>query len=272
MQSRSLRRGNKTHGDHDRGSLLLSRRGFDLPALPGLDANAMKRSKTRAKADTRTKRNKPVRAKKPTKQARSKPARPAKPATSPTHPMTAKHRRPAEATNVVKQMKLDEADTEAFWAIIERVKKASSDNHDKSIEMFRTELSALDDPGLLRAEAAFCAAMQRAYTWNVLAAAYVIHGGTSEDSFWDVRAGLVALGRDVFEAAMRDPDTLATIDNVENRILHEGFQYVPGKLLEERGLASQGGGHGWTRGLCGERWTDDAELRVRFPKLTARFS
>jgi hypothetical protein len=235
-----------------------------------MDANAMKRSKTQAKGKAPAK-NRLTPTKKPAKQARVRPARPAKRAKSTTHPTTAKPGHPPKAASVVKQMALTGADTAVFWAIIDRVKEASGGNHEKSIESFRSELSALDDPGLLRAEAAFCAAMQRAYDWNVLAAAYVIHGGTSDDSFWDVRAGLVALGRDVFEAAMRNPDTLATIDDLENRILHEGFQYVPGKLVEERGLESKGGGHGRKLGLSGERWADDAELRVRFPKLTARF-
>ena len=98
----------------------------------------------------------------------------------------------------------------------------------------------------------------------------MIHGGCPDDTFWDFRAGLIALGRAVFEAAIRDPDTLAAVEDLANLTLAEGFQYVPEKLLEARGLMSQGGGHGMTREPTGARWID-AELPARFPKLFARF-
>ncbi|MFD6821443.1 DUF4240 domain-containing protein [Streptomyces sp. NPDC060085] len=41
------------------------------------------------------------------------------------------------------------------------------------------------------------------------AAAYLIGGGCSNDSFMDFRAGLIALGRDWYEKATADPDSLA---------------------------------------------------------------
>jgi hypothetical protein len=158
---------------------------------------------------------------------------------------------------------------ELMWSIVERAMQASGGELAAACDAFRTELDRLDDDQLVRVEAAFCFAMRRAYDWNVWGAAYVILGGCSDDSFWDFRAGLISLGREVYEAALRDPESLAAVDDVENKTLMEGFQYVPGKLLEERGLESMGGGHG-TGGPAGKSWTENL-LKDKYPKLTARF-
>ena len=159
-----------------------------------------------------------------------------------------------------------------FWKIVDRVRRASGGDLTASIDAFRDELAKLDDEALVGVEAELCRAMQRAYDYKLWAAAYVIHGGCSDDTFWDFRAGLIALGRTAFEAALRDPDTLAKLKSPENQTLFEGFQYVPGKLLEERGLASKGGGHGMDRKPTGTSWVNDDELRTLFPKLTSRFA
>jgi hypothetical protein len=45
--------------------------------------------------------------------------------------------------------------------------------------------------------------------WDLWAAAYLIGGGCSDDSFMDFRAGLIAQGRDWYERAAASPDALA---------------------------------------------------------------
>jgi Protein of unknown function (DUF4240) len=49
----------------------------------------------------------------------------------------------------------------------------------------------------------------RAHQWALCAAAYVIWGYISDDSFIDFKAGLVGLGRETFEQAATDADALA---------------------------------------------------------------
>lgn len=110
--------------------------------------------------------------------------------------------------------------------------------------------------------------MVRAMDHELRSAAYVLHGGCSDDSFWDFRAGLVSLGREDYEAVLRDPDLLATIPDVANRTLFEGFQYEPQAVLEARGLVSEPPSHG-PGGVAPTRaWLEEAERAVRFPKLT----
>ena len=50
-----------------------------------------------------------------------------------------------------------------------------------------------------------------AYRWDIWGAAYVIEDGCSDDCFSDFRAYLISLGKGPYEAALRDPDSLAPI-------------------------------------------------------------
>jgi Protein of unknown function (DUF4240) len=52
---------------------------------------------------------------------------------------------------------------------------------------------------------------ERAYTWDIWGAAFVIVDGCSDDCFRDFRAYLISLGSRAFAAALRYPDSLAPI-------------------------------------------------------------
>src|SRR5206468_1039467 len=53
--------------------------------------------------------------------------------------------------------------------------------------------------------------MDRAYDWNLWAAAYVMNGGCSDDGFIDFRGWLISMGEEVFENAMVNPETLVEL-------------------------------------------------------------
>ncbi|MFO0614255.1 MAG: DUF4240 domain-containing protein [Polyangiaceae bacterium] len=132
------------------------------------------------------------------------------------------------------------------------------------------ELEALDDDALSAMTREFSCAMARALDYELWAAAYVLHGGCSDDTFWDFRAGLVALGRDRYEAALHDPETLASVPDVVERTLFEGFQYVPEQVLEARRLPLEAPLHG-PGGVRPTRARIPEEARdARFPKLARR--
>jgi len=156
-----------------------------------------------------------------------------------------------------------------LWAILDRVARKGGGALEASCDAFRAELRKLDDRSLVRADRLFAKLMQRAYRWDLWGAAYVIHGGCSDDAFWDFRAGLVALGRARFEAALEDPDGLAKIRDVEERTLFEGFQYVPRKVLAEREIEAPASRHQTAR-PAGRAWKED-ELPGRCPRLWKRF-
>jgi hypothetical protein len=55
------------------------------------------------------------------------------------------------------------------------------------------------------------------YRWDVWAAAYLIGGDCSDDSFIDFRAGIIAQGRDWYEKTAASPDNPASHPAVTRR-------------------------------------------------------
>ncbi|WP_406392504.1 DUF4240 domain-containing protein [Streptomyces sp. NBC_00887] len=99
-------------------------------------------------------------------------------------------------------------DTSQFWTVIEAARSASA--ADKSFaETLVDELATRTKDDILRYQERFDEAREAVYRWDVWAAAYLIGGGCSDDSFMDFRAGLIGLGREWYERAAACPDVLA---------------------------------------------------------------
>ncbi|MFI9615652.1 DUF4240 domain-containing protein [Streptomyces sp. NPDC052023] len=99
-------------------------------------------------------------------------------------------------------------DTSEFWTIIEAARSAVG--ADKRFdEALVDELATRTQDDILRYQERFDEVHDAMYRWNVWAAAYLVGGGCSDDSFTDFRAGLIALGRDWYEKAAACPDSLA---------------------------------------------------------------
>src|SRR5260370_38479863 len=113
-------------------------------------------------------------------------------------------------------------DEENFWKIVQHVNDISGGNMDRKCDVLRRQISALSKDGALEFGRLFDAMMDKAYHWPLWGAAYVIHGGCSDDTFSDFRASLISRGRLAFEHALSDPDTLADEDFSESNWFYEG--------------------------------------------------
>jgi hypothetical protein len=167
-----------------------------------------------------------------------------------------------------------------FWQIIARA-GASDYDPDAHMEALRTALRELPLEEVIAFEAAFRRYLNEAYTWDLWGAAYVIHGGCSDDGFEYFRRWLVTRGRDAYEQARADPDGLAELDA---RPGHWGVwefelvYYVAGDIFKEKG--GQGDVRDYSemeagmdgRGPSGEPFVEDElHLARRYPKLYRRF-
>ncbi|MCF2533984.1 DUF4240 domain-containing protein [Yinghuangia soli] len=75
--------------------------------------------------------------------------------------------------------------------------------------MLTEVLAARSRDDILAYKRCFTELSDAAYRWDAWAAAYLIGGGCSDDSFIDFRAGLTLQGRDWYERALVNPDNLA---------------------------------------------------------------
>src|SRR3569833_438309 len=124
-----------------------------------------------------------------------------------------------------------------FWQIIERAAQLDGDS-DTHMEALRVALRELSVEEVISFEVAFRRYLNEAYKWDLWGAAHVVHGGCSDDSFGYFRRWLVSRGRDVYEAALRDPDSLAQLNvrpGADDDWQFEEIYYVAKDVFEEKG-------------------------------------
>lgn len=115
---------------------------------------------------------------------------------------------------------------------------------------------------------------ERAYTWDVWGAAYVIEDGCSDDCFRDFRAYLISLGPQVYEAAMRDPDSIAdVVEDAEAGDWENADDPSPDAYQGVTGDDFPGDDTDLDGDPRGQPWDDDdtESLIQRYPRLAARF-
>src|SRR5262245_46310473 len=114
------------------------------------------------------------------------------------------------------------------------------------------------------------------YTRNHWGAAYLINGGASDDGFYYWRCWLVGMGKTIYEAALKDPDSLADVVDPARDDYEAEIYGVARGAWERLGLAEadfdradRALGKRKNVKLAGRDWDfdDDAQVRKRFPRL-----
>jgi hypothetical protein len=121
--------------------------------------------------------------------------------------------------------------TDDFWLVIEAARHDSHGTcaaHTDALVKRLTRRSLEDVHSFTRV---MDEQLDRAYSWDLWGAAYVINGGCSDDGFEYFRGWLLAMGRDVFEAAHANPESLAGVASADCEC--EEFLYAPVRAVEE---------------------------------------
>jgi hypothetical protein len=109
-------------------------------------------------------------------------------------------------------------DITEFWAVVDAARLAAAtlpgDPREAVATALTDRLAATSKQTILEYQERFDQLHDALYRWDVWAAAYLIGGGCSDDSFIDFRAGVIAQGRDWYERTVLDPDTLAEHSDV----------------------------------------------------------
>jgi Protein of unknown function (DUF4240) len=176
----------------------------------------------------------------------------------------------------------------AFWDLIEAARASAGPG--KQFHQALTDLLAARTPEeILQYQDRFDEMHLAVYRWDLWAAAYLIGGGCSDDSFMDFRAGLIAQGRDWYHAAAASPDSLAGHPAVaaaagrpwDNPLFYEEASYAASRAFER----VTGDEHAFWGALdsrgkfdsgpadMGEDFDfgDDQEMRTRLPRLFALY-
>ncbi|MYW68313.1 DUF4240 domain-containing protein [Streptomyces sp. SID8379] len=184
-------------------------------------------------------------------------------------------------------------DIDTFWNVIEAARAEAAQANEPFDEVLVRQLVDRPQQEILEYAERFDEVHGALYRWDVWAAAYLIGGGCSDDSFIDFRAGVIALGRGWYRKVANDPDSLAAHPDVipavndpdrpealfyedVNYAAVEAFRRITGDgdsfctAWETFRRADEGNG---TAGDMGEDFDfdDDEEMSRRLPRLAALF-
>jgi Protein of unknown function (DUF4240) len=178
----------------------------------------------------------------------------------------------------VKHVTLDE-----FWNHIRATRRKDPDAH---VERLVARLAKLSPDEILNFDRWWDLMHGEAYHRKLWAAAYLINGGCSDDGFMDFRSWLILQGRDVFQAAVANPDTLADVldgdeASCECYPASDAWFQATGLERDDAGYAAKEAAYqarhpdrpAQPELDPGEDWDfdDDEEMRHRLPRLAKMY-
>jgi hypothetical protein len=164
-----------------------------------------------------------------------------------------------------------------FWDLI--ALSARQTGKQQQLRALRVELSHLPLDEIVGFDMRMWLVVNAAYTRDLLGAAVVINGAVSDDGFTYFRFWLVSRGREVYEAALKGPDSLAAVVRRGTHYEFEGLMIVAQDAWKMRKQPeeaffelAQGVDLGFGE-LKGPAWdlNDEEQLRRRYPRLARRF-
>jgi hypothetical protein len=114
-------------------------------------------------------------------------------------------------------------DETEFWDLVDTTREAAEGDPEEQAELLVDRLLQLDPELVLDFARHFEARYNRGYRWDLWGAAWVLLDGASDDAFDFFRCWLIGQGREVFEGALTDPDSLAELlDDFDEEIDGDG--------------------------------------------------
>ncbi|MFI1003436.1 DUF4240 domain-containing protein [Streptomyces galbus] len=169
-------------------------------------------------------------------------------------------------------------DETEFWELVDTAREAAEGDPEEQADLLVSRLLDLDPDAVLDFARHFESRYQRAYRWDLWGAAWVLLDGASDDAFDFFRCWLIGQGREVFEGALHDPDSLADLlDDFDEEIdgdgeelgyaADEAYEQLTGTVAPDLGLPAPAGEPEGTP----IDFEDEQVLAERYPKLWDRF-
>ena len=100
---------------------------------------------------------------------------------------------------------------DTFWEMIAQGREACAGNLDALVHWLEDKLAEMGPEAALEFDAIVHAYYGLAYKYGLWNAASIMCNGCTDDGFWDFLGWLIAQGREVYLAALKDPDSLAEL-------------------------------------------------------------
>lgn len=114
-------------------------------------------------------------------------------------------------------------DETEFWELVDATREGAEGDPEEQADLLVERLLQTDPDSVLDFARHFESRYNRAYRWDLWGAAWVLLDGASDDAFDFFRCWLIGQGREVFEGAVHDPDSLADLmDDFDEEIDGDG--------------------------------------------------
>jgi hypothetical protein len=161
---------------------------------------------------------------------------------------------------------------------VDTAREAAEGDPEEQADLLVSRLLELDPDAVLDFARHFEARYHRAYRWELWGAAWVLLDGASDDAFDFFRCWLIGQGREVFEGALHEPDSLADLlDDFDEEIdgdgeelgyaADEAYEQLTGTVAPDLGLPAPAAE---PEGSPID-FEDEQALADRYPKLWDRF-
>ena len=161
---------------------------------------------------------------------------------------------------------------EEFWNLIDEANSQSQGEMERKCEIVQSAVGSMSPETANAFSRHFDEAMNRAYSWDLWGAAYVMNGGCGDDTFLDFRASLVSRGKKAFESAVASPESLANEAFDEEAWFYEGFQYAVREGAESAISPQALSVVPAPSEPSGSAWEESPEvLKERYPLLWVKF-
>jgi hypothetical protein len=164
--------------------------------------------------------------------------------------------------------------SEQFWGLVEGTRPRGNKPEGHCVALTR-RLRRLSPAEIVDFERIFSGLVDEAFRADLWDVTYAISGFGGDDAFVYFRWWLVMQGRDVFETALADPESLIEINGGTEELEHEGYGYVAVKayraITGEEDIPydfhSERGGPGPRPKLRGRSTKSDRGFRRKFPMI-----
>lgn len=106
---------------------------------------------------------------------------------------------------------ITEVNKNTFWTLIAQAKEQRGQDRDASTQWLVDRLVKMGPEQALNFDNVVHGCWDLAYKYGLWSAASILCDGCTDDGFIDFRGWLIAQGREVYMAALKDPDSLADV-------------------------------------------------------------
>lgn len=161
---------------------------------------------------------------------------------------------------------------EEFWKLIDKVNREAGEDMDEKCRVLEEKLRRMPVEEVLSFLNHFDDCLDRAYTWDLWAAAHIIGGGCGDDSFSDFRSTLISMGKAIFERALVDPESLCELPIEDPEyFMYESFHYPALSVYQEMTGTIPIRETPHPAEPAGLEWQEEM-LDMKYPRLAKKFA